>query len=122
MSDKKRYTININGNNYPIITDEPEEYINKIEYYINTRIRDSKNRTGMHLSDATTLAMLAIGTTDELFKTQKQFNSMKADAERLMQEYDNISAENKEYMEQINTLEAEIDKLKAEIFKLQAKL
>ena len=122
MSEKKRYTININGNNYPIITDESEEYINKVEYYINTRIRDSKNRTGMHLPDATTLAMLAIGTTDELFKTQKQFNSMKADAERLMQEFEKVSAENKEYMEQISALEAEIDRLKAEIFKLQAKL
>jgi prefoldin subunit 5 len=47
---------------------------------------------------------------------------MKSDAERLMQEFDNVSAENKEYMEQISALEAEIDRLKAEIFKLQAKL
>ncbi len=122
MSEKKKYSININGNNYPIITDESEEYINKVEYYINTRIRDSKNRTGMHLPDSTTLAMLAIGTTDELFKTQKQFNSIKADAERLMQEYDKVCAENKEYIEQIGALEAQIDELKAKIFQLQAKL
>lgn len=122
MSEKKRYTIDINGTEYPILTHESEEYIHKIEYFINTRIRDSKNRTGMHFSNATTLAMLAISTTDELFKTQMQFNSLKTDAEKLMQEYDRTRAENKEYIEQIGALEAQIDELKAKIYQLQAKL
>lgn len=122
MSEKKKYSISINGRTYPILTDESEEYVNKVEYYLNTRIRNSKTRTGMHLPDSTTLAMLSIGITDELFKTQKQFNSMKADAERLMNEYDKVCQENKEYIEQLEALEAQIDELKKTVFQLQARL
>lgn len=122
MSEKRKYSINLNGTMYPILTDEPAEYVNKVEYYLNTRIRDSKSRTGMHLPDSTTLAMLAIGVTDELFKTQKQFNAMKSDAERLVGEYDKVCGENKEYIEQIESLEAQIDELRKTIFQLQAKL
>lgn len=121
-NEKKKYSITINGIVYPILTDEPEEYVNKVEYYLNTRIRDSKSRSGMHLSDSTTLAMLAIGVTDELFKTQKQFNSMHADAERLVGEYDKVCQENKEYLEQIEALEAKVDELRQTVLLLQAKL
>lgn len=122
MSEKRKYSISINGIVYPILTDESEEYVNKVEYYLNTRIRDTKSRTGMHLPDSTTLAMLAIGVTDELFKTQKQFNSMRADAERLVGEYDKVCQENKEYVEQIEALEAQIDELRQTVVRLQAKL
>lgn len=47
---------------------------------------------------------------------------MKADAERLMNEYDKVCQENKEYIEQLEALEAQIDELKKTVFQLQARL
>jgi len=90
MAERKRYTITINGNRYPISTEEPEEYVRKIEYYLNSKIQNAKDKTGMHYSDPITLTLLSIDLCDEYFKSQEQFDRLKTETDKLLEKFDEM--------------------------------
>lgn len=119
MSERQKYTLVINGAKYPISTEESEEYIRKIEFYLNSRIQNSKDKTGMHFSDSITLALLSIELADTLFKTQKQFDQLKGETDKLIEKYDELANQNENSYAEIEALQAEISSLKEKIFKLE---
>ena len=112
MGERKKYTLTLNGTKYPISTEEPEEYIRRIEFFLNSRIQNAKDKTGMIYSDSITLALLSIEVADSLFKTQKQFNELKAETNKLLDKYDSNGAE-------IDELENEIRELREKILILK---
>ncbi len=119
MGDLKKYTITLNGAKYPITAEESEEYIRKIEFYLNSRIEKSKDKSGMIYSDAITLAILSIDLADTLFKTQEQLSSLKNDSKQLLDQFDNLSAEHAASLKEIKELEDQVSKLKEKILILK---
>ncbi|MBO7397544.1 MAG: cell division protein ZapA [Clostridia bacterium] len=119
MGERKKYTLTLNGTKYPISTEEPEEYIRRIEFFLNSRIQNAKDKTGMIYSDSITLALLAIEVADSLFKTQKQFNELKAETNKLLEKYDELSAQHDSNCAEIDDLENEIRELREKILILK---
>ena len=119
MGDLKKYTITLNGAKYPITAEESEEYIRKIEFYLNSRIEKSKDKSGMIYSDAITLAILSIDLADTLFKTQEQLSSLKNDSKQLLDQFDNLSAEHAASLKEIKEHEDQVSKLKEKILILK---
>ncbi|MBR5060035.1 MAG: cell division protein ZapA [Clostridia bacterium] len=119
MSDRKKYILTINGTKYPITTEEPEEYVRKIEYYLNSRIQSAKDKTGMIYSDSITLALLSIELADNLFKTQRQFSRLKDETDKLIDRYDSLSSMHDSSRAEIESLEKEIQDLKEKILILK---
>ena len=119
MSDRKKYILTINGTKYPITTEEPEEYVRKIEFYLNSRIQSAKDKTGMIYSDSITLALLSIELADNLFKTQRQFSQLKEETDKLIDRYDALSSMHYSSRTEIESLEKEIQDLKEKILILK---
>ena len=119
MGERKKYTPTLNGTKYPISTEEPEEYIRRIEFFLNSRIQNAKDKTGMIYSDSITLALLSIEVADSLFKTQKQFNELKAETNKLLEKYYELSAQHDSNCAEIDELENEIRELREKILILK---
>ena len=112
MSELKKYTITLNGSKYPITAEDSEEYIRKIEFYLNSRIEKAKDKSGMLYSDTITLAILSIDLADTLFKTQEQLSALKADSKQLLEQFDKLSENYDSAMAQIKSLEEQLASLK----------
>ncbi len=114
MADKNKIRFTINGKAYTLLHDEPEEYMHRIEHYLNTRVA-AVSKSGIQLGEQTAIVMAAISITDELFKTQKNFNTLKNEIKRMMDEYDRLKSEKQELDEQLTTALQQVDKLSKQL-------
>ncbi len=93
MAERQKYALIINGARYPVSTDEPEEYVRKIEYTLNSRIQKKQKESGMVYSEAVTMALLSIDLCDDYLKLQQQNAQLKAELDALRRngQYNNNS-------------------------------
>ena len=92
MAEKNKITLSIGGKNYTLVHDETDDYMKRIEHYLNAKI-ETAGKAGIQLGEQTALIMASISVIDELFKTQKNFNTLKNEIRRIMDEYDKLKAE-----------------------------
>ncbi len=120
-AEKKKITVSINGKNYTLIHDETDEYIHRIARYLDAKVA-AASRGGLQLGEQTAVVMTAITITDELFKTQKNFNTLKNEIRRMMDEYDKISAEKEELETEIRNWKQQADELNKQLLKAKMEL
>lgn len=104
----------INGKAYTLRHDEPEEYMHRIEHFLNTKVAAAA-KADLRLEQQTAIVMAAISITDELFKTQKNFNTLKNEIKRMMDEYDRLKIEKQDLDEQLTRAEQQIDSLSKQL-------
>ena len=114
MADKNKIRFTINGKTYTLLHDEPEEYMHRIEHYLNSRVA-AASKSGIQLGEQTAIVMASISIIDELFKTQKNFNTLKNEIKRMMDEYDRLKIEKQELDEQLSKAEKQIDTLSKQL-------
>ena len=114
MAEKKQIRFMINGKAYTLRHDEPEEYIHRIEHFLNTKVAAAA-KADLRLEQQTAIVMAAISITDELFKTQKNFNTLKNEIKRMMDEYDRLKIEKQDLDEQLSRAEQQIDTLSKQL-------
>ncbi len=114
MAEKNKIRFTINGKTYTLLHDEPEEYMHRIEHYLNTRVA-AASKSGIQLGEQTAIVMASISITDELFKTQKNFNTLKTEIKRMMDEYDRLKIEKQELDDQLAKAEQQIDTLSKQL-------
>ncbi len=112
--ENKRVEVKINNVEYTLVTNEPEEYVQRVALLVNKRMAQIKEGN-KQLSTAMTAVLTSINIADELLKNESVL--------------DNIRVELKRYMEEAQTsgeaLEAkklEVEKLKEDMHKLQIEL
>lgn len=114
MADKNKIRFTINGKTYTLLHDEPEEYMHRIEHYLNSKVA-AASKSGIQLGEQTAIVMASISITDELFKTQKNFNTLKNEIKRMMDEYDRLKIEKQELDDQLMKAEQQIDTLSKQL-------
>ena len=114
MAEKKQIRFMINGKAYTLRHDEPEEYMHRIEHFLNTKVAAAA-KADLRLEQQTALVMAAISITDELFKTQKNFNTLKNEIKRMMDEYDRLKIEKQDLDQQLTRAEQQIDTLSKQL-------
>ena len=114
MTEKNKIRFTINGKTYTLLHDEPEEYMHRIEHYLNTKVA-AASKSGIQLGEQTAIVMASISIIDELFKTQKNFNTLKNEIKRMMDEYDRLKIEKQELDEQLSNAEKQIDTLSKQL-------
>ena len=112
--ENKRVEVKINNVEYTLVTNEPEEYVQRVALLVNKRMAQIKEGN-KQLSTAMTAVLTSINIADELLKNESVL--------------DNIRVELKRYMEEAQTsgeaLEAkklEVEKRKEDMHKLQIEL
>ena len=114
MAEKSKIRFTINGKAYTLLHDEPEEYMHRIEHYLNTKVA-AASKSGIQLGEQTAIVMASISIIDELFKTQKNFNTLKNEIKRMMDEYDRLKIEKQDLDEQLSKAEQQIDSLSKQL-------
>ncbi len=112
--EKKKIKININGKYYTFLHDESDEYMNQLVHYLNAKISGA-SKGGIQLGEPTNIVAAALDITDELFKAQKNFNALKNETNRMIEEYDRIKAENHDIEEQLMAVLKQNEELKRKI-------
>lgn len=109
-----RITVRINGKDYTLIHDETDEYVHRVAHYLNTKIIEA-SKIGLHQGEATPVVLSALNVTDELFKSQKNFNTLKNEIKRMMDEYEKLKKQNESLEEQLIEMSEKVDKLQKEL-------
>src|SRR5690554_5030733 len=92
---KSKTNVLINGVEYTLVHQEAEEYIQRIVLYLNNKIADVQ-RGSLKFKQSMELVLAAINITDELFKSQKNYMTLKNELNRLMDEYEDLKQSDKE--------------------------
>jgi len=110
MAEKNKIMLTIGGRNYTLVHDETDDYMKRIEHYLNQKL-DAAGNSGIQLGEQTALVMASISIVDELFKTQKNFNTLKNEIKRIMDEYDKIKSDNQVLQDNLSEAERKIEDL-----------
>ena len=109
-----RITVRISGKDYTLIHDETDEYVHRIAHYLNTKIIEA-SKMGIQQGESTPLVLSALTVTDELFKSQKNFNTLKNEIKRMMDEYEKLKQQNQIFEDQLIEMSENVDKLQKEL-------
>ncbi|SNX52821.1 cell division protein ZapA [Thermoanaerobacterium sp. RBIITD] len=112
--DIKKITVNINGNDYILKTDYPEDYIMKLAGHLNEIIAGiSENYS--KLSTQMILVLAALNITDELFISKEENNALKKQIVSLKSELNNDNDKIKTLSEEIENLRKELEESREEL-------
>ena len=121
MSEKTKANVQINGREVTLVHDESDDYIQRIVLYLNSKVQ-AITKGGVKMNEASELALTAINITDELFKAQKNYITVKNDAKRLMDEYEELKRTTNHLNGQLEQSLAKIDLLEKELLKKDVQL
>lgn len=88
---KNKIVVDINGKEYVMSADEPEEYIRKLAEYVTGKLRDAASS---HLSDAETAIMACLLAADDFFKAKQDAEMLRPQIRDLAIENDMLRTEN----------------------------
>ncbi|QSZ27895.1 cell division protein ZapA [Aceticella autotrophica] len=109
-----KVTVNINGNDYILKSDYPEDYILKLTEYVNTIIKEiSNNYRGISLH--TQLVLTALNVADELFISREENNALKKQILILNSELDKKSKMIEDLNEKLEKAKDELERSKNEL-------
>ncbi len=94
-TEKRSVTIKLNGQSFPIRTDDDQAYLEEVSAFINKKLEEVRRTTGrVETSQIALLALLNI--TDELFRTREENRRLRDDvgrrAESLLSAIDEMAA------------------------------
>lgn len=114
MEEKNKIIIRICGKDYTIIGNEPEEYIQKVAFYIDKKMREIITGNPK-LSTAMSAVLTSINIGDDYFKCNENLENIRKQVQVYAGELDKSMAE-------INILKNEVEELKQNNHSLQIEL
>lgn len=110
--------IRIQGNDYSITSSEPDEFVQRVAYYINKKF-DEVSERNKKLSTNLIATFAAINIAEECLKEADENKKLTARLESLLKTEEKKSAELDMFRRRISAYENEIQELKIKIAKLE---
>lgn len=114
VMENKKVEVKINNAEYVLLTNEPEEYVQRVALLVNKRMAQllEGNRT---LSTAMAAVLTAINIADDLLKSEEIQDNLRSELKRYMEDAESSS-------EELAAKKLEVEKLKEDMHKLQIEL
>lgn len=114
IMENKKVEVKINNAEYVLLTNEPEEYVQRVALLVNKRMMQilEENKT---LSTAMAAVLTAVNIADDFLKSEETQNSLREELKRYMEDAGNSG-------EELAGKKLEIEKLKEDMHKLQIEL
>ena len=114
VMENKKVEVKINNAEYVLLTNEPEEYVQRVALLVNKRMTQllEGNRT---LSTAMAAVLTAINIADDLLKSEEIQDNLRSELKRYMEDAGSSS-------EELAAKKLEVEKLKEDMHKLQIEL
>ncbi len=112
--DNKRVEVKINNVEYTLVTNETEEYVQRVALQVNKRMAQIQEEN-KQLSTAMTAVLAAINSADDLLKNKEVLDNIRAELKKYMEE-------SRLNGEELAEKKLEVEKMKEDIHKLQIEL
>ena len=112
--DNKRVEVKINNVEYTLVTNETEEYVQRVALQVNKRMAQIQEEN-KQLSTAMTAVLVAINIADDLLKNEVVLDNIRAELKKYMEE-------SRLNGEELAEKKLEVEKMKEDIHKLQIEL
>lgn len=112
--DNKRVEVKINNVEYTLVTNESEEYVQRVALQVSKRMAQIQEQN-KQLSTAMTAVLAAINIADDLLKNETDLDNIRTELRKYMEDA-GASAE------ELAQKKLEVEKMKEDIHKLQIEL
>ena len=112
--ENKRVEVKINNVEYMLVTNEPEEYVQRVALLVNKRMQQIQEGN-KQLSTAMAAVLTSINIADELLKNEEVLDNLRSELKHYME----IANSNGDVLEE---KKLEVEKLKEDMHRLQIEL
>lgn len=112
--ESKKVEVKINNIEYTLVTNEPEEYVQRVALLVNKRMKEI-TEAAPQLSTAMKAVLTAINIADDCLKSESVLDNLRLELKGYMEEAKGLGSE-------LEVKKAEADKLRDDIHKLQIEL
>ncbi len=112
--ENKHVEVKINNVEYMLVTNEPEEYVQRVALLVNKRMNQIQQEN-KQLSTAMTAVLAAINIADDLLKSEDVLDNLRGELKTYMDTADASG-------EELEAKKLEVEKLKEDVHKLQIEL
>ena len=112
--ENKRVEVKINNVEYMLVTNEPEEYVQRVALLVNKRMAQIQQEN-KQLSTAMTAVLAAINIADDYLKSEEVLDNLRSELKAYAEETGNQG-------EELASKCLEVEKLKEDVHKLQIEL
>ncbi|MBO5364477.1 MAG: cell division protein ZapA [Clostridia bacterium] len=112
--ENKRVEVKINNVEYMLVTNEPEEYVQRVALLVNKRMAQIQQEN-KQLSTAMTAVLAAINIADDYLKNEEVLDNLRSELKSYAEESGNQG-------EELESKRLEVERLKEDVHKLQIEL
>lgn len=121
MEENTKMEVKINNMEYTIVSNESEEYVQRVALLVNKKISEVKSQNS-HLSTAMLAVMAAMNLADELLKSEESASKLRTEIGEYMVESRSEKAELDEKKLEVENLKEDMHKLEIELAKRETEL
>ena len=121
MSEKNKVTVRIAGNEYILCGTEPPEYIQKIAFMVDNKLRDITRKDHL-LSTSMASVLTAVNMADELVKMQEAYDKSEYELKELKKKLQELRENVYRYKQENEKLKEVQSQLQIELTKRETEL
>lgn len=119
--ENKRVEVKINNVEYLLVTNEPEEYVQRVALLVNKRMAQVQGEN-KQLSTAMTAVLAAINLADDLLKNESVLDNIRNELKLYLEESKTKGEELEAKKLEVETLKEDMHKLQIELAKKETEL
>ena len=119
--ESKKVEVKINNIEYTLVTNEPEEYVQRVALLVNKRMNEISEGSPQ-LSTAMKAVLTAINLADECLKNESVLDNLRIELKGYMEESKGISSELEEKRLEVEKLREDVHKLQSDLAKRETEL
>ena len=113
--------VKINNMEYTVVSNESDEYVQRVALLVNKKISEVKNNNGL-LSTAMLAVMAAMNLADELIKCKESADKLRSEMSVYMEDAQNTAAELEEKKLEVESLKEDLHKLEIRLAKRETEI
>jgi cell division protein ZapA len=121
MSEKNKVTVRIAGNEYILCGTEPPEYIQKLAFMVDKKLRDITRKNHL-LSTSMASVLTAVNMADELVKMQEAYDKSEYELKELKKKLQELRENVYRYKQENEKLKEVQSQLQIELTKRETEL
>ena len=119
--ESKKVEVKINNIEYTLVTNEPEEYVQRVALLVNKRMNEISEGSPQ-LSTAMKAVLTAINLADDCLKNESVLDNLRIELKGYMEESKGISSELEEKRLEVEKLREDVHKLQIDLAKRETEL
>lgn len=119
--ESKKVEVKINNIEYTLVTNEPEEYVQRVALLVNKHMNEV-SQGSTQLSTAMKAVLAAVNLADDYLKNESVLDNLRTELKGYMEEAKGLSVELEEKRLEVEKLREDVHKLQIDLAKRETEL